>query len=48
MDALEISLDIDMPVRNLSVAQLQMMEIARAVSLDACLIVTDEPTASLS
>ena len=48
MDALEISLDIDTPVRNLSVAQLQMMEIARAVSLDARLIVMDEPTASLS
>ena len=48
MDALEISLDIDTPVRNLSVAQLQMMEIARAVSLEARLIVMDEPTASLS
>lgn len=46
--ALEIDLDIDAPVRTLSVAQLQMMEIARAVSFEARLIVMDEPTASLS
>ena len=48
LDALEIELDINAPVRSLSVAQLQMMEIARAVSFDARLIVMDEPTASLS
>lgn len=46
--ALEIDLDINSPVRSLSVAQLQMMEIARAVSFDARLVVMDEPTASLS
>ncbi|HRE03116.1 MAG TPA: D-xylose ABC transporter ATP-binding protein, partial [Ilumatobacteraceae bacterium] len=45
---LEIDLDINAPVRSLTVAQLQMMEIARAVSFDARLIVMDEPTASLS
>ena len=46
--ALEIDLDIGAPVRSLTVAQLQMIEIARAVSFDARLIVMDEPTASLS
>ncbi len=46
--ALEIELDVDTPVRSLSVAQLQLMEIARAVSFSARLIVMDEPTASLS
>ena len=46
--ALEIDLDINAPVRSLTVAQLQMMEIARAVSFDARLVVMDEPTASLS
>ncbi len=46
--ALDIDIDINAPVRSLSVAQLQMMEIARAVSFDARLIVMDEPTASLS
>lgn len=48
MEALEIDIDINAPVRSLSVAQLQMMEIARAVSFDARVIVMDEPTASLS
>lgn len=46
--ALEIDIDVDMPVRSLSVAQLQMIEIARAISFDAKLVVMDEPTASLS
>ncbi|MEO6492033.1 MAG: sugar ABC transporter ATP-binding protein [Ilumatobacteraceae bacterium] len=46
--ALEIDIDLNAPVRSLTVAQLQMMEIARAVSFDARLVVMDEPTASLS
>ncbi len=46
--ALEIDLDVNAPVRSLSVAQLQMIEIARAVSFDARIVVMDEPTASLS
>ncbi|CAB4872757.1 unannotated protein [freshwater metagenome] len=45
---LDIDIDINAPVRSLSVAQLQMMEIARAISFEARLIVMDEPTASLS
>lgn len=45
---LDIALDVDAPVRSLTVAQLQMIEIARAVSSDARVVVMDEPTASLS
>lgn len=48
LDALEIDVDVNAPIRSLSVAQLQMIEIARAVSFDARLVVMDEPTASLS
>ena len=39
---------VDVPVRTLSVAQQQMIEIARALSGDAKVLVFDEPTASLS
>ncbi|RZJ95289.1 MAG: sugar ABC transporter ATP-binding protein [Brevundimonas sp.] len=42
------AIDPDRPVRTLSVAQQQMVEIARAVMLDARLIIMDEPTAALS
>ncbi len=47
LEILEIDLDVDTPTRSLSVAQLQLMEIARAVSFDARVLVMDEPTASL-
>ncbi len=45
-----LSLDIDprTPVRELSIAQQQMVEVAKALSLDAKLIVMDEPTSSLT
>ena len=48
LHALGIDLDVTRPARSLSVAQLQLVEIARAVSYEARLIVMDEPTASLS
>ncbi len=48
LHALGIDLDVTRPARSLSVAQLQLVEIARAVSYDARLVVMDEPTASLS
>ncbi len=44
---LGIELDLDRRVRGLSVAQLQLIEIARALSDDARLVVMDEPTAAL-
>lgn len=36
------------PVRDLSLAQQQMVEVAKALSLDARLIIMDEPTSSLT
>ena len=36
------------PVRNLTIAQMQLVEIARAISLDARVLVLDEPNSALS
>jgi ribose transport system ATP-binding protein len=41
-------LPLDLPVRNLSMADQQMVEIARALALEAKVIVFDEPTSSLA
>ena len=38
----------DVPVRNLSVAYQQLVEIAKALALDAQVLILDEPTAALS
>ncbi len=38
----------DTPIRKLGVAQKQMVEIARAISIDSKLIIMDEPTAPLT
>jgi ABC-type sugar transport system ATPase subunit len=45
-----LDLDVDpmMPVSDLSVGEQQMVEIARAMSMDSRLIVMDEPTAALT
>jgi ribose transport system ATP-binding protein len=48
MAPLGLDIDPDMPVRNLSVARMQLVEIAKALSLDARLLVLDEPTASIT
>lgn len=48
LDRLGISLDLDMPVSRLSIAQQQMVEIAKALSVDARLIAMDEPSATLT
>jgi len=44
---LGMSIDVRVPVRRLSVAQQQMVEIARALAADARVVIFDEPTASL-
>ena len=48
LDDLGAGVRATVPVRTLSVAQQQMVEIARALSVDAKVIVFDEPSASLS
>ncbi len=45
---LGLTIDPRTPVRDLSIAQQQMVEVAKALSLDARLIVMDEPTSSLT
>ncbi len=47
-DRLDMHLDPRTPLHTLSVSQRQMVEIARAVSYDAKIIVLDEPTSSLT
>jgi len=48
MAPLGLDIDPDVPVRQLSVAHMQLVEIAKALSLDARLLVLDEPTASIT
>ena len=45
---LDIDLDPRIEVQNLNIAQQQMVEVAKALSLDADLILMDEPTSSLT
>ncbi|GAA4775639.1 sugar ABC transporter ATP-binding protein [Microbacterium gilvum] len=45
---LGVSIDPDRPAEGLSIADQQVIEIAKAVSLDASLLIMDEPTAALS
>jgi rhamnose transport system ATP-binding protein len=47
-DELDVEIPADMQVRGLSMADQQLVEIAKALSLDARLLIMDEPTASLS
>src|SRR5699024_3462664 len=47
-DRLQIDIDPETPVHRLSVADQQFVEIAKALSLDARVLVLDEPTAPLT
>jgi rhamnose transport system ATP-binding protein len=46
--SLGVQLDLKQKARNLSIAQQQMVEIARALSIDARILIMDEPTSSLT
>jgi len=47
LDQLSIHIDPDAIVRNLSVAEQQLIEIAKAMSKDSTILIMDEPTAAL-
>ncbi|MBI5670516.1 MAG: sugar ABC transporter ATP-binding protein [Chloroflexi bacterium] len=47
LQPLEIQLDPEAIVKNLSVAEQQLVEIAKAISLESTLLIMDEPTAAL-
>lgn len=48
LTSLGVHLDLRQRARNLSIAQQQMVEIARAFSLNARILIMDEPTSSLT
>ena len=48
MDLLGVSIDVTKPMRGLSIADQQMVEIARSLASDSRLIIMDEPTAPLT
>jgi len=48
LDRLGASIDLDLPVGELPLAQQQMVSLARALSRNCRLLIMDEPTASLS
>lgn len=47
-DQLGVTIDPERPTRGLSIADQQIIEIAKAISLDARVLIMDEPTAALS
>jgi rhamnose transport system ATP-binding protein len=48
LDSLGVQIDLRQKARNLSIAQQQMVEIARALSVNARILIMDEPTSSLT
>jgi len=48
LNKLELDIGPDTKVRNLSVAQRHMVEVAKALSLDAKVVIMDEPTSALT
>ncbi len=47
LEQLSIKLDPDAAIKDLSVAEQQLVEIAKAISMDSSLLIMDEPTATL-
>jgi len=48
MSKIDVSLDLDRPVEQLSIADRQIVAICRAIATDARLVIMDEPTSSLT
>ena len=48
LDRIQTKLDPKMLIKNLTVAKMQMIELAKAISYNAKLIIMDEPTSSLT
>ena len=48
LDRVGVEIDPDIPCNQLSIAQQQVVEIAKALSLDAKIIIMDEPSATLT
>ena len=48
LNSLGIDLDCSIPVKNFGIAQRQMIEVAKALSLNAKILIMDEPTSALS
>ena len=48
LESLGTAIDPDLPVRSLGIAEQQMVEIAKALSVSARILIMDEPTAALT
>ena len=48
LDDLHLPIDVHTPIRSLGIGQQQLVEIAKALSHDARILVLDEPTAALT
>jgi ABC-type sugar transport system ATPase subunit len=48
LDSLNLEIDVHTPIRNLGIGQQQLVEIAKALSQEARILVLDEPTAALT
>ncbi|WP_406547942.1 sugar ABC transporter ATP-binding protein [Clostridium ljungdahlii] len=48
IDYLNVDIPVDKPIKNLGIAQQQMVEIAKALSVHSDIIIMDEPTAALT
>lgn len=48
LNDLNVNFDADIPVRQLSVANQQMVEVAKALSINAKILIMDEPTSALA